>query len=388
LIDVSTAARVIETQFPALAPAAVSYLGQGYDSVAFDVNGRWVFRFPMREEVEAQLLVEWRILPQLAGSPIPVPDFQFHGRPSPEFPRHFGGYPMLPGVPSLAIPSAAIPTPAATAIGRFLAWLHARPVEDAMDAGVPRQNPQTVLEELRTAAEADLGRIDALGRWPASTWLPLISDAPPRPSGADALVHGDLAAEHLLYDTATQSFRGAIDWSEIAIGDPAVDLAAALHWGDARIAAAILQSYGPVSDDVLDRARVIAACRGAADIVFGLETRRHEYVEAGVRALTLGRVQRLVRLLGRDVSATIGAGFEEVIADTAAERRALRGSEDARYEEGVVNDLQQFIHDTRADTAWPRCPHHPNHPLWFSDGWWRCEQRGDPIARLGDLGPR
>jgi hypothetical protein len=35
----------------------------------------------------------------------------------------------------------------------------------------------------------------------------------------------------------------------------------------------------------LVRARFLAACRGVGDVAFGLKTRRHEYIEAGTRAL-------------------------------------------------------------------------------------------------------
>jgi hypothetical protein len=59
-------AGVIAEQFGELCPVTVTYLGEGYDSTAFDVNGRWVFRFPKRCDVERQLLLESEILPLLA----------------------------------------------------------------------------------------------------------------------------------------------------------------------------------------------------------------------------------------------------------------------------------------------------------------------------------
>jgi len=57
----------------------------------------------------------------------------------------------------------------------------------------------------------------------------------------------------------------------------------------------------------------------------------------------------------------------------------------AAYVDGVVDDVQQYFHAALVDTTWPACPHHPNHPLWFSDGWWRCERIEQPIVRLGSL---
>ena len=55
------------------------------------------------------------------------------------------------------------------------------------------------------------------------------------------------------------------------------------------------------------------------------------------------------------------------------------------FERRVVEDVQQFLHDTFVDTSWPLCPEHPNHPLWYSDGWWKCAHTGRRLAPLGAL---
>jgi hypothetical protein len=93
---------------------------------------------------------------------------------------------------------------------------------------------------------------------------------------------------------------------------------------------------------------------------------------------------RVVSLLRADVRATIGSGHDEAIIETAARRR-LYADVPAQYVCDVVDDVQQYFHDAFVDTTWPACPFHPNHPLWFSDGWWRCERVDEPIARLGTL---
>jgi hypothetical protein len=92
----------------------------------------------------------------------------------------------------------------------------------------------------------------------------------------------------------------------------------------------------------------------------------------------------VVSLLRRDVEATIGPGHDGRIIEAAARRRRYNRVR-AEYVGDVVDDVQQHVHDTFVDTTWPACPHHPNHPLWFSDGWWRCERIEEPIARLGAL---
>jgi hypothetical protein len=51
----------------------------------------------------------------------------------------------------------------------------------------------------------------------------------------------------------------------------------------------------------------------------------------------------------------------------------------------LVEDVQQDFHDFFIHTAWPPCPFHPRHPLWYHDGFWVCEQLGTRIAALGSL---
>lgn len=91
---------------------------------------------------------------------------------------------------------------------------------------------------------------------------------------------------------------------------------------------------------------------------------------------------RVVDLVGRDVVATIGPGHLDMVVAAARHQRQFADSVES-YLERVVEEVQQYIHDSFIDTAWPSCPHHPNHPMWFTDGWWRAD--GQPVARLGDL---
>ena len=91
----------------------------------------------------------------------------------------------------------------------------------------------------------------------------------------------------------------------------------------------------------------------------------------------------VVQRLGRDVVSTLG--HEQLSVVRAKARHHRRFTDDpAWYVERVVEDVQQYFHDCFIDTTWPACPTHPNHPMWFGDGWWRAD--GQPVARLGELG--
>jgi hypothetical protein len=98
--------------------------------------------------------------------------------------------------------------------------------------------------------------------------------------------------------------------------------------------------------------------------------------------------QRLiVEALLRDIAATHGVRNEtELRAYLMAKcerTREVPGIED--FGQRFVDEFQQRIHDEFVDVSWPRCPYHPNHPLWFVDGAFRCTRLDIDVARLGEL---
>jgi len=105
---------------------------------------------------------------------------------------------------------------------------------------------------------------------------------------------------------------------------------------------------------------------------------------------------RVVRLLGDDARRTLGEGLLAELSDVAANIRELaRGwDHDGRdyqkdCEQKVVDDFQQYVHDTHTHTTWPPCPRHPNHPLEYTaeGDAWCCPRDGAAVAQLGALGP-
>jgi len=279
-MDATLATTIIEAHFPELAPASVEYLGEGFDSCAFEVNDTWVFRFAKREDVAEQLRIEARLLPELAPHlPLSVPLFSFHG-------RSFVGYRKLTGTPAIGLADLPL-LPLAPPLGRFLRALHSFPVDDALRLGVPQRPIDTYLDELREEALEDFELVrevapDApLDRWYAYLRAGVGLDA----SARQVLTHHDLAAEHVLVHAGT--LTGVIDWSDVAVSDRAADFAGVFHWGGDRFVDAVLAAYGDAVDgQELARARFMAAYRGVADVKFGRETGRPEYVQAGIRALS------------------------------------------------------------------------------------------------------
>lgn len=91
---------------------------------------------------------------------------------------------------------------------------------------------------------------------------------------------------------------------------------------------------------------------------------------------------RVTALLLRDVLATIGPGYERDVEAVAGHVREF-AHDAACYADRVVDGFQQQVHDQFIDTAWPRCPRHPHHPMWFQDGAWHAD--GQRVAALGEL---
>lgn len=139
---------------------------------------------------------------------------------------------------------------------------------------------------------------------------------------------------------------------------------------------------------------------GACIICLGIFCKRHVTFRAGVpncaaceeerrtRETTGGvsddDVRRVASLLLHDMAGTLGPGHEGVVQEAAARIR-LFSADPVRFEQKVVDDVQQFIHDCFVDTTWPACPYHPNHPLWYSQCRWRCERNDRAVAPLGGL---
>ncbi|MGE5838089.1 MAG: hypothetical protein ACM4AI_26685 [Acidobacteriota bacterium] len=90
----------------------------------------------------------------------------------------------------------------------------------------------------------------------------------------------------------------------------------------------------------------------------------------------------MTRALAADITATLGPDFLVDLHYFVENGRTFI-DDDARFVDWLVEDVQQYVHDTYIDTTWPACPKHPNHPLWIRNGWWCCGD--DRIAELGSL---
>ena len=103
------------------------------------------------------------------------------------------------------------------------------------------------------------------------------------PARVDTLCHGDLGPRHVLTDDSGEP-TGIVDWGDVHVGDPAVDLSIA--WSFTREAReAFFRAYGPVDDDRRRLARFRAIDHSASLAFWASETDRADTLDGALATL-------------------------------------------------------------------------------------------------------
>ncbi|OLB82753.1 MAG: aminoglycoside phosphotransferase [Actinobacteria bacterium 13_2_20CM_2_71_6] len=262
LVGADEAAELIGGQFPDLRGTPVQPFAEGWDNTVYLVDGQWVFRFPRREIALPGVRREIAVLPRLAGRlPLPVPVPELIGSPTPDYPWPFWAARLVHGT---ELAEAGLPDPdrvrVATAVGTFLRALHDPALAAEVGDGLPRDPMGRAEPGVRVGrARERLARVVAHGVWvPDPDVESLLARAEPIGPATDAvLVHGDLHIRHLLVD-GDGAAAGVIDWGDLCLADPAVDLSLAYAGFTGPARAALLSAYGRVDAERELRARVLA----------------------------------------------------------------------------------------------------------------------------------
>ena len=222
-LDLNLAAQLVSEQFPEQAKSGVSYLGEGWDSLAFRC-GDWVFRFPKRQEGVVNLGVELANLPHLH---MPL----LEGEATAEFPYLFLGTKFCSGLSLENFPGCR--QRLAGELGAYLQGLHSR--------SRPSSLPNDVIDRL--GVERRFPIIEQhLGFLPC--WLESLEPLP------DRMVwnHGDLYCLHVFVDSEG-GLEDLIDWGDMHWGHPAVDLSCAFSFFEESDRNVFWESYGEVAEN-------------------------------------------------------------------------------------------------------------------------------------------
>ncbi len=261
--------RILARDFPEVDTRNVSGPSAGTSNECFQVDDRWMFRFPKDRESREELRREVFALDRVrAKLPARVPDHVFTHR-EPNGGAEYVGYSRIEGQPLLPEALAAL-GPARRKIfvadlARFLAVFHATPLEtfepDARAEGLSFREDLYVHESW-IGSGSELPSLEAiLDSLRSDPQYGLISEiCQPYVGFPDVfqeedlcLVHGDLSEHHLLHDPATGHLLGVLDFGNVKIDDSWSDFLNLLSCYDPGFSLEVLGRYPRPSTPLIRR---------------------------------------------------------------------------------------------------------------------------------------
>jgi aminoglycoside phosphotransferase (APT) family kinase protein len=307
IVEPQLALALINDQFPDLLKSTdqhIEQFGVGFDNTAYLINGVYIFRFPRRQIAVPLLETESRALPHLAGRlPLAVPLPEWVGQPSPQrnYPWPFAGYKLLPGTTACRVEiSDDQRTGNAETLAKFLRALHSLPLAEGERWRLPgdvfkkldleKRIPQThnYLSEIVSHGLLNEDAGSESNKFPESiveTLTKLIDSARGlRPTSHSTILHGDFYARHLLVD-GKRTVTAVIDWGDICIGDPAIDLSVAHSFLPPHAHDAFKAAYGSIPENTWLLARFRALSVSLVLMSYGHDIGDPHLIRAGRQAL-------------------------------------------------------------------------------------------------------
>lgn len=286
LVSPDLAKRLIEDQFPDLAPVDLKLFGEGWDNVAYLANQHLVFRFPRRQIAVDLIEIESKILPVIGSRlPVAIPNPIYAGGPTEGYPWPFSGYEILTGQTACcANLSPQERFNLAGPLAKFLRALHSIQVP----AAAPPDRIQRLDVEMRwPKTYANLCKIDELGLFSNTKALfELLDDLKEvRDQGQHkVLCHGDLYARHLLI-SRERELCGVIDWGDLHVGNPAVDLAILFAFLPIEARPVFLETYGALDKNTEQLALFRALFSSSLLVVFSHDVGDHDLLREAQTSL-------------------------------------------------------------------------------------------------------
>ncbi|WP_218813354.1 phosphotransferase [Rickettsiella endosymbiont of Dermanyssus gallinae] len=273
--------KCLEVQFPALLLRKVCFLGEGWDNRVFLVNQSIIFRFPRRRVAGELINRENHILKQLAHFfSLQIPTPLFEGKPTQDYPYSFQGYPCIKGA---SVGEATLTEKALLnslkPLALFLKQLHFFDENQALMMGAKSQlfdktEKGRIIALLRDRAEQLILLGYPIDKKQIQAEIDGIRSI--RLSDVRCLVHGDLYFKHLIFHQ--ERLKGIIDWGDVGINHPVVDLA--IIWGlyPKKYHAHFFDIYRPVDSNIWQYARFLAIYMAITLILYGLDINEKQLV--------------------------------------------------------------------------------------------------------------
>src|SRR5258708_36717815 len=266
---------------PELSIRSFTYLGEGEDNLAFEVNDDLIFRFTKQdhEALEREVAI-LRFVRALSPLPVPVPVYDQIG-------QGFIGYQKLPGVPLIKVMDQVDVRQwprFATQLADFLSVMNGAevsPIKNSLEGDAES------LDTWRTESQEFFAQVrHVIPQSYHESIQAFLSTSAPEGSFTPVFAHNDLGIEHMLVDPAARQITGIIDWGDAALADPAYDFGKVFRDLGVEVFQAVLHAYKMKSDPSLaKRAAFYARCGVLEDVVYGLERQSDRYIKKCLAAL-------------------------------------------------------------------------------------------------------
>ena len=229
-LDEAVALRAVREQVPYLNCKEARFVGSGWGTDVYLVDGLYAVRFPRNAEAAAYLDQDSAVLQLVTSelsSSFAVPRVLYRGRSGPHFPHDFLVCDFVNGI-SADDPKAPFSDELTSDLGEALTRIHSIPVALARQAGVTE---------------------------------PPWDDY----KGTPSFLHLDFRGNNILVDPHSGRLAGIIDWGNAGVGDPALDFMWLTVWRGWPFAKAVLKSYAkPFDAGFTERIKQKAAIQGSA----------------------------------------------------------------------------------------------------------------------------
>jgi aminoglycoside phosphotransferase (APT) family kinase protein len=255
-------------------------IGEGWDNIAYLINDEFIFRFPRREIGIDCMANELLILPYLSNNlsfPFSYP--QYIGQSTKDFPAPFAGYKILNGIPLGDTNVTLIDdNDFAKKLALWLKELHSVSIINEHKNIIGDQTfsyyltqridktRERILHYQNYFTDAGFKIEDLL------IVLKKIESFDHDEVAKNCYVHGDLYSKHLIVDEK-KCLVGLIDWGDVHIGNPGVDLAVGYMIFTNNTLKKFFASYGSINDKTKQVALIRAFSHSIAFIPYCYETK-------------------------------------------------------------------------------------------------------------------
>lgn len=288
-VSLKLAEQLIKEQFPKVDLEKVSQIGEGFDNTVIQLNEEYVFRFPRRPIAVTLIQVENKLLPSLAGNlPLAIPEPIFFGKPSCNYPYPFTGYKLVKGyLPVNESMESKISS--AIRLAHFLKVLHHFPVQKAKQLGVQYDGMRRLDVSFRQRSLNDeLSTLVTLGySEQANAVRNYLKELDfPHTESYNTLVHGDIHVRNILLDSEGV-LAGVIDWGDVHIGNPAIDLSFLYSYFPKEARRAFFEIYGDIEAELENLSRFRAIYMLVKLLVYGIDREDTELISITSTGLAL-----------------------------------------------------------------------------------------------------